>query len=181
MVSVLSLKSSRRKLMILPPGAGGARNRRARSCELLPTVVEQVFIRQGCSRPPLMRLLWRLGLVLLGSLVGGGHDCQGVGETLADPLGGGGSHSGAFGGGASEPCRGAYPLVGLVASGGHSHYYLMQAPGQGTLLGGTIDDAAGEAFDKAAAILELGYPGGPLIDRLAASGDPTAVDLPRPF
>lgn len=74
-----------------------------------------------------------------------------------------------------------YPLVGLVASGGHSHLYRAAAPGQLTLLGGTIDDAAGEAYDKAAAVLELGYPGGPTVDRLAAEGDPKRFALPRSY
>ncbi len=74
-----------------------------------------------------------------------------------------------------------YPFVGLVASGGHSHLYLARSPGELDLLGGTIDDAAGEAFDKAAQILGLPYPGGPHIDRLAAQGDPRAVNLPRSF
>lgn len=72
-----------------------------------------------------------------------------------------------------------YPMVALVASGGHSHFYHLHAPGQMKLLGGTIDDAAGEAFDKAAAILGLGYPGGPAIDALAENGDPKAISLPR--
>lgn len=75
----------------------------------------------------------------------------------------------------------SYPLVGLVASGGHSHLYLAQAPGELHLLGGTIDDAAGEAFDKAAQILGLPYPGGPHIDRLAQTGDASQVSLPRSF
>jgi len=74
-----------------------------------------------------------------------------------------------------------YPLVGLVASGGHSHFYHCPEPGQGELLGGTIDDAAGEAFDKAAATLGLGYPGGPLIERMAQGGDARALALPRSF
>jgi N6-L-threonylcarbamoyladenine synthase len=74
-----------------------------------------------------------------------------------------------------------YPFVGLVASGGHSHIYLVRAPGASELLGGTIDDAAGEAFDKAAQILGLPYPGGPQIDRLAELGDPAALSLPRSF
>jgi N6-L-threonylcarbamoyladenine synthase len=74
-----------------------------------------------------------------------------------------------------------YPAVGLVASGGHSHFYRCDGPGVSRCLGGTIDDAAGEAFDKAAAILELGYPGGPTIDCLAAEGDPKALALPRSF
>ena len=74
-----------------------------------------------------------------------------------------------------------YPLVGLVASGGHSHYYRCRGPGQIDLLGGTIDDAAGEAFDKAAATLGLGYPGGPRIDALAQRGDPRRFAFPRSF
>jgi N6-L-threonylcarbamoyladenine synthase len=74
-----------------------------------------------------------------------------------------------------------YPLVGLVASGGHSHFYLGAEPGRWQAIGGTIDDAAGEAFDKAAATLGLGYPGGPAIDRLAATGDAARFPLPRSF
>lgn len=74
-----------------------------------------------------------------------------------------------------------YPLVGLVASGGHSHFYHATAAGKLTLLGGTIDDAAGEAYDKAAAVLGLGYPGGPHVDRLAAAGDPKRFSLPRSY
>lgn len=74
-----------------------------------------------------------------------------------------------------------YPLVGLVASGGHSHVYVAEAPGRLTLLGGTIDDAAGEAFDKAGALLGVPYPGGPHVDRLAEGGDPTRIRLPRSY
>jgi N6-L-threonylcarbamoyladenine synthase len=75
----------------------------------------------------------------------------------------------------------AYPLVGLAASGGHSHLFRCRGPGDLDLLGGTIDDAAGEAFDKGAAVLGLPYPGGPELDRLAETGDPTAIPLPRSF
>jgi N6-L-threonylcarbamoyladenine synthase len=74
-----------------------------------------------------------------------------------------------------------YPLVGLVASGGHSNYYIGEAPGRFTMIGGTIDDAAGEAFDKAAATLGLDYPGGPIMDRRAKMGDARAFRLPRSF
>jgi N6-L-threonylcarbamoyladenine synthase len=73
-----------------------------------------------------------------------------------------------------------YPLVAMVVSGGHTALYLLPAEGRFRLLGKTRDDAAGEAFDKVSTLLGLGYPGGPVIDRLAASGDATAVDLPRP-
>jgi len=72
-----------------------------------------------------------------------------------------------------------YPYLGLIASGGHTCLLWTEAPGRIDLLGSTRDDAAGEAFDKAAAILDLGYPGGPAVDRAAAAGDPAAVPLPR--
>ena len=74
-----------------------------------------------------------------------------------------------------------YPYVALLASGGHTALYRVDAPDEVALLGQTRDDAAGEAFDKAAKLLGLGYPGGPVIDRLAAEGDPKAVKLPLPF
>jgi N6-L-threonylcarbamoyladenine synthase len=75
-----------------------------------------------------------------------------------------------------EPCR--YPALGLVVSGGHTSLFLVREPLRLELLGRTIDDAIGEAFDKAATMLGLGYPGGPLVDRLAASGDDRAVEFP---
>lgn len=71
------------------------------------------------------------------------------------------------------------PVVVLLVSGGHTLLVLMEGHGQYRLLGSTIDDAAGEAFDKVARYLGLGYPGGPAIDRAAMDGDPTAVAFPR--
>ncbi len=73
----------------------------------------------------------------------------------------------------------AYPVVGLIVSGGHTRLYLVESPTRMTLLGKTIDDAVGEAYDKAAVILQLGYPGGPNLDRAAGRGDATRYDLPR--
>ena len=72
------------------------------------------------------------------------------------------------------------PAVGLVVSGGHTSLYRVEAWGEAEPIGRTVDDAAGEAYDKVAAMLGLGYPGGPVVDRLAAQGDPAAHDLPRP-
>ena len=66
----------------------------------------------------------------------------------------------------------------LLVSGGHTMLVEMEGHGRYRLLGQTIDDAAGEAFDKVARYLGLGYPGGPAIDRLAMSGDPTAIRFP---
>lgn len=71
------------------------------------------------------------------------------------------------------------PLIVLLASGAHTMVVLMEAPGRYRLLGTTLDDAAGEAFDKVARFIGLGYPGGPAIDRIAMEGDPTAVTFPR--
>ena len=73
-----------------------------------------------------------------------------------------------------------WPAFGLVVSGGHTHLFRMESPRDMAILGRTIDDAIGEAFDKAATILELGYPGGPLLDRRSSSGDANAVRFPMP-
>ncbi|MEK6261386.1 MAG: tRNA (adenosine(37)-N6)-threonylcarbamoyltransferase complex transferase subunit TsaD [Planctomycetota bacterium] len=77
--------------------------------------------------------------------------------------------------------RDVFPAVGLVVSGGHSNLYDCRSPVEFELLGSTTDDAAGEAFDKVAQILGLEYPGGPLIEKVAATGDPTAFPFPRTF
>jgi N6-L-threonylcarbamoyladenine synthase len=73
------------------------------------------------------------------------------------------------------------PFVCLVVSGGHTELYYCEAPGTYRLLGQTRDDAAGEAFDKVSKLLGLGYPGGPVIDRLAHDGDPKAIRFPRAY
>lgn len=72
------------------------------------------------------------------------------------------------------------PALSLVVSGGHTNLYWMERPGQCQLLARTLDDAAGEAFDKLAKLLGLGYPGGPRIDRLARGGNPEAVSFSLP-
>jgi N6-L-threonylcarbamoyladenine synthase len=72
-----------------------------------------------------------------------------------------------------------FPLVVLLVSGGHTMIIQMKGHGDYTVLGRTIDDAAGEAYDKVARYLNLGYPGGPVIDRIASEGNPHAVEFPR--
>ncbi len=74
-----------------------------------------------------------------------------------------------------------FPFVALLVSGGHTQLMQVDAVGSYTLLGETIDDAAGEAFDKSAKVLGLGYPGGPALAALAERGDPKAFKLPRPL
>lgn len=75
----------------------------------------------------------------------------------------------------------AYPFVALLVSGGHTQLMACESFGRYTLLGESLDDAAGEAFDKVAKMLGLGYPGGPEIARLAESGDPGRFGFPRPM
>jgi len=72
-----------------------------------------------------------------------------------------------------------YPIVGLIASGGHTVLLYAESPIETEVIGTTTDDAAGESFDKAAAVLGLSYPGGPAIDRAARAGNPAAVEFPR--
>jgi N6-L-threonylcarbamoyladenine synthase len=75
----------------------------------------------------------------------------------------------------------AYPAAALICSGGHTALYHCKSPTEMELMGSTIDDAAGEAFDKVATLLNLGFPGGPAVDRAADDGDPSRVRFPRPL
>jgi N6-L-threonylcarbamoyladenine synthase len=77
--------------------------------------------------------------------------------------------------------RNVFPCIGLIVSGGHSSLYRCQGPLDFELLGGTIDDAAGEAFDKVATLLGLPFPGGPSIEQAARQGNPQSLRFPRPF
>lgn len=79
----------------------------------------------------------------------------------------------------ADPPR--FPFIALLVSGGHTQLMEVSAVGHYRLLGETVDDAAGEAFDKSAKLLGLAYPGGPALARLARDGDPQAFDLPRPL
>lgn len=72
-----------------------------------------------------------------------------------------------------------HPYLGVVISGGHTDMHRVDGEGETRWLGGTRDDALGEAFDKVAAVMGLGYPGGPIVEKTALEGDPTAVKLPR--
>lgn len=82
---------------------------------------------------------------------------------------------------AEEPLLNQAPFLGLLVSGGHTQLVLMEKVGSYKLLGETLDDAGGEAFDKVAKILNLGYPGGPIIERLAQTGDEDKYPLPVPM
>ncbi len=83
--------------------------------------------------------------------------------------------------GESKPLQIIYPFLALVVSGGHTELVLVKSATDYQIVGQTLDDAAGEAFDKAAKILNLGYPGGPILSKRAVTGDPQAHSFPRPL
>ncbi len=74
-----------------------------------------------------------------------------------------------------------FPALNLIVSGGHTQLVLMSAHGEFKIIGETVDDAAGEAFDKVARMMKLGYPGGPIVSKLAENGNPKAFSFPRPM
>lgn len=94
---------------------------------------------------------------------------------------GGEAPAGASDGVASGSKELTYPYVALAVSGGHTSLLRVDGPGRATTLGATLDDAAGEAFDKVAKLMGLPYPGGIYIDRLSETGNPEAYELPRPL
>jgi N6-L-threonylcarbamoyladenine synthase len=150
--------------------------------ERIIPVIDEAVTRAGITRGELEAVAVAVKPGLVGSLLVGLAAAKGIVATLRIPIVGY-DHIAAH----LYACRLAhgaamtYPCVGLVASGGHTSLFHVQAPLALERLGGTIDDAAGEAFDKAAAILGLGYPGGPEIERAARGGDPRSHRLPRPL
>lgn len=116
---------------------------------------------------------------LIGSLLVGVSAAKTLAWSLQKPLIGVDHIAAHLHAGLLEAAPVQYPALGLVVSGGHTSLFLVRSPLEIRLLGKTIDDAVGEAYDKAATILQLGYPGGPLLDRLASSGgDERAFDFP---
>ncbi|MBI2982343.1 MAG: tRNA (adenosine(37)-N6)-threonylcarbamoyltransferase complex transferase subunit TsaD, partial [Deltaproteobacteria bacterium] len=117
---------------------------------------------------------------LVGSLLVGLSFAKGLAFGLKSPFIGVSHLEGHLNAPFLENRKISYPQIGLIVSGGHTALYEIKKFGDYRLLGGTRDDAAGEAFDKVAKLLGLGYPGGPIIDRLAKEGNPDAVKLPKP-
>ncbi|MFH0905521.1 MAG: tRNA (adenosine(37)-N6)-threonylcarbamoyltransferase complex transferase subunit TsaD [bacterium] len=118
---------------------------------------------------------------LLGSLLVGVNAAKTLGYLWSKPVIGVNHLLGHIYAGWIGNARIVYPLISLVTSGGHSEIVLTRQPGEYKCIGGTRDDAAGEAFDKAARLLKLGYPGGPAIALKAVAGRPGKVSLPRPM
>lgn len=144
-------------------------------------VVEEALRNAGVAKRDLAAVAVANGPGLAGSLLVGVSVAKGLALGLGVPLiGVDHLHAHIY------ACRMAagrdiFPCVGLVVSGGHTHLYRCDDPLNFTPLGGTIDDAVGEAFDKVASMLGLPFPGGPALSKLAERGDPKAFRFPRSF
>src|SRR5918998_216244 len=138
-------------------------------------VVDEAFARAGVAQEEIDGVAVTQGPGLVGSLLVGLSYAKAMAYALEKPLVGvnhieGHIYSVVFD---NPPIE--YPAFALVVSGGHTNLFLVPAPGRYKVLARTRDDAAGEAFDKVAKLLGLGYPGGPVIERHAREGDPRAV------
>jgi tRNA N6-adenosine threonylcarbamoyltransferase len=148
---------------------------------LLP-VVDAALTRAGLGLEQVDGLAATRGPGLVGSLLVGLTLAKGIAQRRRLPLVGVNHLEGhLLAANLERPVEDPvpFPFLALLASGGHSGLYLARARGDYACLGRTRDDAVGEAFDKAAKLLGLGYPGGPAIERTAHGGDPTAIRFPR--
>jgi len=147
--------------------------------ELIDAVIDDALERAGAKLDDVEQVAVTRGPGLIGALLVGVSTAKAIaaartlplapvdhlhGHVVASTLG-------------DDPIE--VPYLCLVASGGHTFLARVHEPSSYTVLGRTLDDAAGEAFDKGARLLGLGYPGGPALDKLAKTGDPAAFDFPR--
>lgn len=144
-------------------------------------LAERVAATARCTLADLDGIAYTQGPGLAGALLVGASVANGLGFALGKPVIGvhhleGHLLSPLLGG-----PRPSFPFVALLVSGGHSQFYAVREVGEYALLGETLDDAAGEAFDKTAKLLGLPYPGGPALEKLASRGRHGAVVLPRPM
>jgi N6-L-threonylcarbamoyladenine synthase len=149
--------------------------------ELLPRLVATALADAGVVAGDLTAIAVTRAPGLVGSLVVGVAFAKAYALALGIPVVGVNHIEGHLHATALEHGEGPWPAVALVVSGGHTELVEVRGFGAYRWLGSTRDDAAGEAYDKVAKLLGLGFPGGPIIDRLAADGDPAALDLPRPM
>src|SRR5678816_2997044 len=143
-------------------------------------IVEEAFSQGNTQLEQIDGIAVTVGPGLVGSLLVGVSYAKAMAFALGKPLVGvnhieGHVYSVAFG---NPPVD--YPALALIVSGGHSNLFLVPEPGKYKVLARTRDDAAGEAFDKVAKMMGLGYPGGPVIERLAREGNPQAVKFAIP-
>lgn len=144
-------------------------------------LARQVLARSGTPLQALDAIAYTEGPGLAGALLVGASIACGLGLALGRPVIGVHHLEGHLLAPLLEPDPPAFPFVALLVSGGHTQLMAVEGVGRYRLLGETLDDAAGEAFDKSAKLLGLGYPGGPALARLAAEGRPGRLRLPRPM
>jgi N6-L-threonylcarbamoyladenine synthase len=146
-------------------------------------VIRRAVADAGVGLADLDAIAVTCGPGLVGALLVGVETAKAIGYALGKPVVGvnhlAGHLAAVFLDDPALPAPPPYPHLALLVSGGHTALIRVDGPGATRLLGSTRDDAAGEAFDKVGKMLGLGYPGGVAIDRLAATGDPRAVALPR--
>ena len=147
--------------------------------ELIVPVIAQAIEEAGIPESRIDAIAATVGPGLIGALLVGVSAAKALAMAWDVPFVGVNHLEAHLYAGLLEDPTLEFPLVVLLVSGGHTMLIDMQGPGRYRLLGETIDDAAGEAFDKVARFLGLGYPGGPAIDREAKFGDPASIRFPR--
>ena len=144
-------------------------------------LTEQVMAAAGLTLQDLEAIAYTQGPGLAGALLVGSSIAEALAFALNVPVIGVHHLEGHLLAPLLEESPPAFPFVALLVSGGHTQLMRVSGIGQYELLGDTLDDAAGEAFDKTAKLLGLEYPGGPALSRLAPSGHPGRIKLPRPM
>ena len=147
----------------------------------LPGLIQAALEQAGTSLETLDGIAYTEGPGLAGALLVGASTAQGLAYGLGVPSIGIHHLEGHLLSPLLAPDPPAFPFVALLVSGGHTQLMKVEGVGRYALLGETADDAAGEAFDKTAKLLGLGYPGGPALARLADQGRPGRFTLPRPM
>ena len=144
-------------------------------------LAERVLAQARCALTELDGIAYTQGPGLAGALLVGASIASALAYSLAKPVVGVHHLEGHLLSPLLCEPKPEFPFLALLVSGGHSQFLAVGGIGDYRLLGDTLDDAAGEAFDKTAKLLGLSYPGGPALERLAAHGRPGAVSLPRPM
>ncbi|XOV87230.1 MAG: tRNA (adenosine(37)-N6)-threonylcarbamoyltransferase complex transferase subunit TsaD [Pseudomonadota bacterium] len=144
-------------------------------------MIEQAMQQSGTTRQDLAAIAYTAGPGLVGALMVGASIAKSLALAWQIPAIGVHHMEGHLLAPMLEANKPAYPFIALLVSGGHTQLLACKALGQYQLLGESVDDAAGEAFDKVAKMLGLGYPGGPEVARLAESGTPGRFRFPRPM
>ncbi len=152
-----------------------------RHIEMIWPVVDEALTTAGVPFEDLSGIAVCHGPGLIGSLLVGCSFAKAVCYSKGIPLIAVNHLEGHIFSSFLEDPRPSFPFIALIVSGGHTSLYRIDAFGKYVELGRTRDDAAGEAYDKISKLLGLGYPGGPLIDKLAHDGDPKAIDFPRAY